>query len=126
MRRSTLYLLGLCVVLSTLLPACTGVMFVPGQTNTNPAQEYARSEAFYKGGCVQHHSLVGGSTGNARNLKMGRSCARSALWIVAWGNAGINAARKQGGIQKIALVEYEINAFGGFVFHEFCTIVHGE
>ena len=94
--------------------------------STNPAQEYSDTNVLNKGGFFYHQAYVAGPVGNARNLINAKSCSYSILWIVAFGNSGINHTRKQARIKKIALVEYEILGIGAFVYHQFCTVVYGE
>ncbi|MCB1321886.1 MAG: TRL-like family protein [Leptospiraceae bacterium] len=112
------------------LNQCTAVrpmsLYYDISANTNPAQEYGRVRVVSRGGGIYHRAFVSGPIGNATAFKTGRACAYSGLWLLAYGNAGINEARKNGGIQRIASVEYDILAVGGVLYHRFCTVVQGE
>jgi hypothetical protein len=107
---------------------CTGIHISPhfGHTNTNPAREYATIASISKGGGLYHNSEVPGQISNADTTKVGESCSQSILWLVAWGDSSINSARLNGKINKIGMVTYDVRAFFGFFYHEFCTIVRGE
>jgi hypothetical protein len=58
------------------------------------------------------------------NTKKGRSCATSILGVVATGDAGIEAAKNNGGIKKVASVSRDITSILG-IFAEVCTVVAG-
>ncbi len=109
--------------------SCTGVHIAPhaGFANTNPAQEYGTIGVLYRGGGLIHKARVAGGIGqNAEPKKEGRACSHAVLWLVAWGDSSVDAARIDGKIQKIAYVEYDIQALMGYFYHRFCTLVHGE
>jgi hypothetical protein len=63
-------------------------------------------------------------TDNARASKTGKACAQNVLSVYASGDSSIEAAKKEGGITKIASVDYEINNY--IVYGKICTIVTGE
>ena len=56
--------------------------------------------------------------------KEGVACAQSVLGLVATGDASIKEAARDGGISKIASVDYYTRSILG-VIGEFCTIVRG-
>jgi hypothetical protein len=58
--------------------------------------------------------------------KVGRSTAQSVLWLVAWGDAGTEAAAKQGGLTTINHLdaEYFNVLFGAYARRT--TIAYGE
>ncbi len=57
--------------------------------------------------------------------KAGEGCAQSWLGLVAVGDAGIEAAKANGSISRVAVVDHTAkNMFG--IWTEFCTIVRGE
>ena len=66
---------------------------------------------------------LGGS--NIRDLKVGRSCVQTYLGLIALGDASIEAAKRQGGITRVAHVNYEATSFAVF-YARSCLIVHGE
>lgn len=114
-----------------LLMNCTGwnAFVTFGQwPNTNPAKEYAYPlHTLGLGGIVYHKNNVPGAIG--MNTKEGivtsQVCAMSLLGLVAVGDTSIETTKKAKNITKVAAIEYEQTAFLGFVYHKFCTIVHG-
>ncbi len=77
--------------------------------------------AFYTN--VKHGTNVG--DGQLDALRSGEACATAILGLVALGDASIEAARKNGGITKIAFVDHRSKNIW-FFYAEFCTIVWGE
>lgn len=121
-------LLAACIAVCT---SCTGYNYgqylMVATANTNPMPEYSSPyRNYYTGGAIFHRNGAPGPVGNANAKLNGRSCAQSVLWLVAWGDASVEAAKNAGSIKKVAAVEYEQTAVLGFVYHRFCTIVVGE
>lgn len=58
--------------------------------------------------------------------KRGESQAQSVLGLVAWGDAGTQAAARDGGITEIRHADQERFAILGFVYARYRTIVYGE
>ena len=58
--------------------------------------------------------------------KVGRSEAQSVLGLVAWGNAGSQAAAKNGGITTLRHADMEIFSILGFVYARQRTVVYGD
>jgi len=56
--------------------------------------------------------------------KSGEACATSILGIVAVGDASIEAARRAGGINEVAYVDYSATSILG-VYASYCTQVRG-
>jgi hypothetical protein len=56
--------------------------------------------------------------------KTGKACAQSILSLVAMGDASIEAAKKAGGIKKVATVDHETKWL--ILFGTYCTVVTGE
>ncbi len=56
--------------------------------------------------------------------KEGQACAQSVLGIITWGDASIEAAKKDGSIKKVASVDHE--SFAVLVYGKYCTVVKGE
>ncbi len=63
--------------------------------------------------------LVTESTGK----KVGRACATNVLGLVIQGDMSVEAAKKNGGITRVASVDKEIKGYA--VYAEVCTIVTG-
>lgn len=63
--------------------------------------------------------------GAVSSPKVGRSSAQSILGLVAQGDASIQAAMKDGGIQKVHHVDYQVENLLG-VIATYTTIVYGE
>ena len=57
--------------------------------------------------------------------KEGKSCAYNVLWILSWGDSSIDAAKKDGNIEKVANVDRELTDVLYF-FAKGCTIIQGE
>lgn len=57
--------------------------------------------------------------------KRGEACAQNYLGLVAVGDASIDAAKKAGGITRVASVEQSASRVLGY-YAKFCTIVKGE
>lgn len=60
--------------------------------------------------------------------KVGKTCARTVLGLVGWGDASIETAKKVGGITKVSAVSYdtvEVLPYWG-IYGQFCTFVAGE
>ena len=57
---------------------------------------------------------------------MGRSQAHSVLWLVAWGDAGTQAAAKAGGIKTINHLDAEFFLVLVGLYSRRTTIAYGE
>lgn len=72
----------------------------------------------------------GGTTGisadnSVRPVKTGKACVLSILALVSSGDGSIAAAKRNGGISRVATVDYDaFNVLG--VYGEYCTVVKGE
>lgn len=64
------------------------------------------------------------ATSNAAGSATGEACAISILGFVAIGDASIEAAAKQGGIDSISSVDSTQTGIIG-VYAQHCTVVHG-
>jgi hypothetical protein len=62
--------------------------------------------------------------GTAGATKTGEACAMSILGMVAIGDASIEAAAKNGGIEQISYVDQDMTGILG-VYGQHCTVVHG-
>jgi TRL (tRNA-associated locus)-like protein len=58
--------------------------------------------------------------------KVGRSEAQSVLGLVAWGDAGTQAAARNGGIKTLNHADTQIFSILGFVYTRQTTIVYGD
>jgi hypothetical protein len=82
--------------------------------------------SLYTGTTVPHNAndleLAGaGKSGD----KVGESCATGILYLVAFGDASVDAAKKAGGITDVHSVEFkEMNILG--IYMKGCTEVHGK
>jgi hypothetical protein len=66
------------------------------------------------------HSGEGTST-----AKTGQACAQNLLGLLAQGDASIDAAKKDGGIDRVTNVDHKTTTILG-LYAQFCTVVHGE
>lgn len=58
--------------------------------------------------------------------KVGRSQAHSVLGLVAWGDAGTQAAARDGGIEVLRHADSELLLVLGFVYGRQRTVVYGD
>lgn len=70
---------------------------------------------------VSHPHAV---SSNQVGPRVGEACARSILFLVAWGDSSTERARRNGGITEISLVDKKFKNFGPF-YSQSCTIVRG-
>ena len=65
------------------------------------------------------------SNPNVSIQKSGEACAHSVLGVVAFGDASIEAAKKNAGITKVATVDHRtLNVL--YFYGGYCTVVYGE
>lgn len=64
------------------------------------------------------------ATTSSSATKEGKACATSILGLVATGDASVTAAKMNGGITNVAVVDHTAKNIVG-VFGEWCTIVKG-
>lgn len=60
-----------------------------------------------------------------RASKRGEACAQNVLGLVAWGDASLDAAKKNGDIKQVASVEQLPTRVLGY-YARYCTVVRGE
>ena len=58
--------------------------------------------------------------------KVGEASFESVLWIAAWGDAGIQAAAKQGGITNITHADRKIFSVLFGLYYKQTTVVYGD
>ena len=56
--------------------------------------------------------------------KQGKACAESILGLLAHGDASVRAAKEDGGIKEVTVIDHSARNFLGIV-GEWCTIVRG-
>jgi TRL (tRNA-associated locus)-like protein len=66
----------------------------------------------------------GSSSPTAASTKQGKACAESILGLLAHGDASVRAAKENGGIKEVTVVDHSARNFLGIV-GEWCTIVRG-
>ena len=78
-------------------------------------------------GAIYTSGTIGLTANNdVKSLKTGRACMTSVIGIVAAGDASIAAAKTNGGITKVATIDYDVkNVFLG-VYGRYCTVITGE
>lgn len=130
MRKEFQLILLIQTSLLLLIFNCTGVNMATKLgigANTNPTPEYSNS--FYlldKLGLVYHGNTISGQISNTAESKVsGQACSKSVLFLFAWGDSSIEAAKSSASITKVAFVEYEQMAILGALYHRFCTKVSG-
>lgn len=75
-------------------------------------------------GAFYNQGKQGIQDNNEPTPKTGRACINSFLAFVATGDASVEAAKRNGGITKVATIDYEVNNVLGFI-GEYCTVVRG-
>ena len=58
--------------------------------------------------------------------KVGRSYAHSLLWLVAWGDAGTEAAAKEGGITTITHADVQVKLVLFGLYMRVSTVLYGD
>ena len=86
------------------------------------------------GGCLAHSPVAGilvtavdgpvNATTFDQTARSGSSCAFSLLGLIAWGNASIDEAKREGQIKQVASVDFSSFSLLG-TFGSFCTVVRG-
>lgn len=108
------------ILLSSLvvgsLVALSGCAYITPPVKNSPVNGYIYSNVDWDGGVVSQ---------DVRPEKTGKSCAKSVLGIVGYGDASISAAQKAGGITKIHSINHSSTNYVIF-FGNYCTIVTGE
>jgi hypothetical protein len=82
--------------------------------------------AIYDGTTTPHGMMrVNGDGTNKTGSKRGEACATGILALIAWGDASLSAAKEAGGIKELHSVEMrDTNIL--FIYHQGCTVAHGE
>jgi len=94
--------------------------------NTHPLPDYAEARYILKGGYLYHLESRIKQVSEVPIVKKGRACVHSLLYLGAWGDARIDTAKVEGGIARVGLLEQEVFAILGGVYHRHCTILLGE
>ena len=111
---------------------CTGgsidnVIVLTRNHNQNPTPEYGYPFVNYAKGWLYHNDSFPGQVGsNAESKLRGEACQMSFLFLLAWGDSSIEAAKKQGKITRVATLEYEQTGILAILYHSFCTKVTGD
>jgi len=98
--------------LALMLTALLLVAFVAG------CASYIPVGAIYTGGTMGVQA-DGGAT-----PKMGKACMTSILGLIAVGDASVEAAKAQGGVKEVSIIDYEVNNILG-IYGTYCTVVKG-
>lgn len=62
---------------------------------------------------------------NKMGAKKGEACSNNILSLVSWGDASIEAAKKDGHISSVATVDYRNFGVLAIIYNKTCTIVTG-
>lgn len=76
------------------------------------------------GGWYAHYKEGLTATPNTQSTKTGKSCSKNIIGISS-GDSSIEAAKKSGGITRVATVDSEIQNYFG-VYGKHCIVVAGE
>lgn len=58
--------------------------------------------------------------------KIGRASSQSLLWLVAWGDGGVSAAAKDGGLKRVDHLDVETMIIFFGLYAKVTTIAYGE
>jgi len=58
--------------------------------------------------------------------KEGIACALGVLGIASWGDMSLATAKKNGGITRVATVDYKATDVLGIIFQKHCTVITGD
>lgn len=107
MKKTRLVISG---VLAVALSGCASMGYVGGS---------------YIPGAVYTDARLPVQAGEGNGEKQGVACATSVLGWVAWGDASVEAAKKNGGITEVASVDVKVKSILG-VHATYCTEVRGK
>ena len=85
--------------------------------------------AFFSSGCVYANFTTTLDTNLDRTQlgdKVGRSRVQSVLWLVAWGDGGMQAAAKDGGITTLRHADREVLMVLFGLYYSTDTVVYGD
>ncbi len=85
--------------------------------------------AFLLAGCLYSHVTAPLSTDmnkTSMGKKEGRASAQSVLWLVSWGDAGVAAAAKNGGLTTVNHMDVEVRNILFGLYTKETTIVYGD
>ena len=99
MKKAVLLLVLLFLVTSCATYVPTGILFTEGK--------------------------MGMQEDGTKGTKTGKACMNSYLALIAIGDASIDAAKKNGGINKVEKIDYEVRNILG-LYGEYCLVVQGK
>ncbi|MBE7438958.1 MAG: hypothetical protein HS115_10925 [Spirochaetales bacterium] len=100
--------------------------FFNRKMNSNPVTRYNDPGALFSPGIALYLARMPLQTANGALRATGKSCAYSVLMLAAWGDSSIEAAKRQAGVQQVAVITVEnLAVLAGFLYHRHCTIVSG-
>lgn len=97
------------------------VSLLVGCASTQPVGILYSGGNFYNGSTI----IVDANVKSMVITKTGRACATSVLALVAVGDNSIEAAKRDGMINKVAIINYEVQNVLG-VYGTYCTVVKGD
>lgn len=74
--------------------------------------------ALYTGG------KMGVQANSGDTPKIGKACMTSVLGLFAGGDASVEAAKAEGGINEVVIIDYEVTNLLG-IYGQYCTVVKG-
>ena len=88
----------------------------------------ASTGVYHKAGpalITNHRSHASLGVDRGKPVRKGKACVNNIFGIVATGDGGIEAAKRNGGIRKAYYVDEEVlNVL--FLYGKYCTVVYGE
>lgn len=80
---------------------------------------------YYPTGSLYTEGKMGVQASGNTTDKEGRACMKSVLGAVAWGDASVEAAKREGGIQTVSTIDYEVENILG-IYGKYCLVVRGK
>jgi hypothetical protein len=109
------------------LTMTSGLLLCLGATHCMPVMQQGYPIGIIYNGTTAPSLLneVEAGGANKASTKSGSACASSVLGVAAFGDAGLDAAKKQGGLTTVNSVEYEATGYVFGVYTQVCTVAHG-
>jgi len=79
---------------------------------------------YYPTGTLYTEGQMGVQANGNPGNKEGKACMRSILGLVAYGDASVDAAKRNGNIQNVDTIDYDVRNFLG-IYGKYCLVVRG-
>lgn len=79
---------------------------------------------YYPAGGLYTEGKMGVQADGADGEKNGRACMNSIMGLVAFGDASVRAAKRDGNIETVTSMDYEVENILG-IYGKYCLVVRG-